>query len=243
MIGFGSTNDYSAVDAYKDKGGMSNPGYSYKFIIASLKLFRMYEEEGDTARGDWSITPYEYLFASATPKEVTGRSYYYGKKPIGLSSVDGFPCSEMRLSASNNKTRCCAKYRRELETVLPKNKNYSPINFPILRYSDILLMIAEAENEINSTPTQLAYDCLNEVRDRAHITPYPTGSLEQATFREAIKKERAMEFCFEGTRRWDLIRWGDFYKNMQAMRTLVNDTNWGASYKYAANYYNIEQIL
>lgn len=239
VIGFGSTNDYSSVPAYQNAGGMKNPGYSYKFVYASLKLFSMYEENADTARGDWSITPYEYTFATTGDKQVTGRNYYYGKRPAGVTSVDGMSYTEMTLAASNsNKTRCCAKYRRELEVVLPKNKNYTPINFPILRYSDVLLMIAEAENELNG-PTALAYECINKVRTRAHINSL-TG-LTQDSFRENLKKERAMELCFEGIRRWDLIRWGDFYKNMQAMRMMVNDASWGASFKYAASYYNVSE--
>ncbi|HNX88470.1 MAG TPA: RagB/SusD family nutrient uptake outer membrane protein [Paludibacteraceae bacterium] len=242
VIGFGSTNDYSTVSPYQNQGGMSNPGYSYKFVYASLKLFNMYESENDTARCDWNITPYEYVYASTAPKQVTGRNYYFGKRRAGLATVEGLPCTDMTQSASNNnKTRCCAKYRRELETVLIKNKNYTPINFPILRYSDVLLMIAEAENEINSAPTQLAYDCINEVRRRAHIVEYQVGSLEQTTFRDAVKKERAMELCFEGIRRWDLIRWGDFYKNMQSMRSSVNDPGWGSGFKYAASYYNVSE--
>ena len=50
-----------------------------------------------------------------------------------------------------------------------------------------------------------------------------------------------MEFCFEAIRRWDLIRWGDFYTTMNAMDGLVSDAQWGASYKYAQTngYYKV----
>lgn len=242
VIGFGATNDYSTVDAYKNLKGMSNPGYSYKFIYASLKLFEMYESEGDTARGDWNIAPYEYTYASTGSKQITGRQYYFGKLPVGLTSVEGFPCTVGTASAANNnKTRCAAKYRRELETVVPKNKNYTPINFPILRYSDILLMVAEAENELSTTPTNLAYECLDAVRTRANIMPLSGNGLTKEQFREVIKKERAMEFCFEATRRWDLIRWGDFHSVMNAMESYVNRGEWGSAYKYAAPYYKVSK--
>jgi len=241
VIGFGAANDYSTVDAYKDLKGMSNPGYSYKFIYASLKLFEMYESESDTARGDWNITPYEYTFASAAPKQVTGRQYYLGKLPAGLTTVEGFPCTVSSASVAANKVRCAAKYRRELEQVVPKNKNYTPINFPILRYSDILLMIAEAENEINTAPTNLAYDCLDAVRTRADIAPLTGSGLTKEQFREAIKKERAMEFCFEATRRWDLIRWGNFYNYMNEMESFVSRAEWGSSFKYASAYYKVSK--
>lgn len=241
-IGFGATNDYSTIDAFKNLKGMSNPGYSYKFIYASLKLYEMYESEGDTARGDWNIANYEYTYAATTSKEVTGRKYFYGKLPVGMTTVEGFPCTQDAASTSNkNKTRCAAKYRRELEVVTPKNKNYTPINFPILRYSDILLMIAEAENEISSEPTSLAYECLDAVRVRADIMPMTGNGLTKDQFREVIKKERAMEFCFEAIRRWDLIRWGDYYTAMNGMQTYIDQTEWTSGLKYASPYYKVSK--
>jgi hypothetical protein len=240
-FGFGATKDYSTNTTYSGLKGMTNPGYSYKFIYASLKLFRLYEAEGDTARGNWNIADYEYTYASTTNKEVTGRKYYYGKKPAGLT-ITGYTITEDTKAASDaNKTRCAAKYRREYEAVTPKNKNWTPINFPILRYSDILLMIAEADNELSTTPGTLAYECLDAVRTRAHISPMSGNGLTKDQFRDIIKNERAMEFCFEAIRRWDLIRWGDFYTTMNAMDGLVSDAQWGASYKYVQTngYYKV----
>lgn len=198
----------------------------------------MYYSEGDTARGDWNITPYEYLYNSTNPKAVKGRSYFYGKKPEGLTSVDGLPCTQYTEAQSVNKIRCSAKFRREHELVTPKQKNYTPENFPILRYSDVLLMLAEAENEVNG-PTTLAYECINLVRRRAELGDL--SGLNQRDFRIAIKKERAMELCFEALRRWDLIRWGDFYDAMNGMTTYISSDEWGSSFKYATNYYKVSK--
>jgi hypothetical protein len=240
VIGFGSTNDYSTVATIQNLSGKANPGYSYKFAYASLKLFQMYESEGDTARGNWNITNYEYVYASTAPKQVTGLQFFYGKLPAGVTSIDGLPCTQVSQSSSaTNQTRCCAKYRREYELVIPKNKNYTPINFPIMRYSDVLLMIAEADNELASTPSDLAYECIDAVRSRAHLTKLKGTGLTTDQFRDAIKKERAMELCFEATRRWDLIRWGDYYNNMTNMSTYVNQSGWNSNMKYAASYYKI----
>ncbi len=240
VIGLASTSKSFNKAPYKDLGGMKNPGYGYRLIYTSLKLYQMYENAGDTIRSNWNIAPYDYKYNKGGDKEVIGREYYYGKRPSGLDFVEGMPCTDLDQSKSEKiKTRCCAKYRRELEVLLPKNKNYTPINFPILRYSDVLLMIAEAENEINDAPTQLAYDCLNEVRLRAHITS--VAGLTKEQFREVIQKERGMELCFEGIRRWDLIRWGVFYDEMQAMRAMVTQTGWAAGHSYAKNYYNVSK--
>lgn len=240
--GFGSTNDYSSTEGLQNLMGLANPGYSYKFAFASLKLYEIYESEGDTARGDWSIANYDYTFASVAPKKVTGRKYYFGKLRPGTVAPEGYTFIEEAASISNkNKTRCSAKYRREYEVVGPKNKNFTPINFPILRYSDILLMIAEADNEINAAPTPLAFECLDAVRMRADITPLSGSGITKDQFRNVIKKERAMELSFEALRRWDLIRWGDFTKNMRDVQGMVQSDSWGAPYKYAAEYYNVSE--
>ncbi|MGL5261213.1 MAG: RagB/SusD family nutrient uptake outer membrane protein, partial [Bacteroides sp.] len=135
------------------------------------------------------------------------------------------------------KTRCVAKYRREYEQVIPKAKNHTPINFPILRYSDVLLMLAEAENYLNG-PTGVAYEAINAVRQRAKIKDLPQG-LSKEAFLAALKKERAMELCFEAGRRWDLIRWGDFYNSMQGMKHYVSDGEWNPRHDYALEYYNV----
>lgn len=58
------------------------------------------------------------------------------------------------------------KYRREYETLLPQNINSSPQNWPILRFSDVLLMYAEAVNGM-SGPTADAVEAVNRVRRRA----------------------------------------------------------------------------
>ncbi|MDR1809749.1 MAG: RagB/SusD family nutrient uptake outer membrane protein [Prevotella sp.] len=233
-LGFGGP-DYSSNANFKNLGGLANPGYSYKFAYASLKLYEMYESESDTARGDWNIANYEYTTGA---NGVTGRKFYYGKLRPDCIAPDGYVYTEeTQTTSDNNKTRCAAKYRREYEKVLPKNKNYTPINFPILRYSDVLLMLAEAENEINPSPTLLAYECLNAVRTRAGLTEL--SGLDKTGFRNAIKKERAMELCFEGLRRWDLIRWGDFYVAMRDMESYVYKQGWGTNYTYAAAYYKV----
>ena len=79
----------------------------------------------------------------------------------------------------------------------------SPMNFPILRYSDVLLMKAEALNELGQTA--LAEDYLNMVRNRAGLDDIQSG-LSQADFKEAVLHERRMELAFEGQRWFDLIR-------------------------------------
>lgn len=125
----------------------------------------------------------------------------------------------------------CGKFRREYETVAKHPKNFTSINFPILRYADVLLMVAEAENEANGGPTDLARSCYNEVRRRAGVSQDAADYGSQQTFRNAIKDERARELCFEYLRRGDLIRWGDYVEAMheQAASAQGGQANgWGS---------------
>lgn len=87
------------------------------------------------------------------------------------------------------------------------------INHRVIRYADILLMLAEASNENGDPTTALAM--LEMVRSRARNSGTdPTAlpqitSTSQATLRQAIKDERRWEFAMEGHRFYDLVRWGD----------------------------------
>lgn len=84
-------------------------------------------------------------------------------------------------------------------------------DFPIIRYAEILLIFAEAENELNG-PTPAAYEAINNVRRRGYELPVNEPSavdlsgLSQAEFRDAVFNERSHEFVSEGKRWFDLVR-------------------------------------
>ena len=109
------------------------------------------------------------------------------------------------------------------------------INYPLMRYSDVLLMLAEAENELNG-PTALAKEALAKVRARAFknsptytddVNNYVANLTTKEAFFNAIVDERAWEFGGEGLRRFDLIRWNIYAQKIeQAMRTMLC---WGIS--------------
>ncbi|PRY27831.1 putative outer membrane starch-binding protein [Spirosoma oryzae] len=83
----------------------------------------------------------------------------------------------------------------------------SAANVPILRYADLLLLHAEAENEANG-PTEKAYKSLNRVRNRAGL-PSLTLGLTKDQFREAVYLDRRLELVYEYQRWFDLIRQKD----------------------------------
>ncbi len=110
------------------------------------------------------------------------------------------------------------KYRRDWITnpvISPTDAiQYFSLKWQILRSSDVYLMFAESENEINGA-TAAAYNALNTVRRRGYgksmsvpdaTVDIPTG-LNKQDFFKAIVRERALELGGEGIRKYDLIRW------------------------------------
>lgn len=197
------------TDAFREEGnvGQNNGiqfgntelpiGYSYAFQKGTSRLFNIYGK-GDLRR-DWVLTTYTY-------NGTTGAKVAIANTPATTGTRDN------------------GKWRREYQTEFPKSKFGTPINFPILRYADVLLMEAEAENQVNG-PTTLAYDAANQVRRRGYGLPInapsvvadlPAG-LSKADFQLAIEDERMRELCFEGVRKADLIRWNKFASTMAAV--------------------------
>lgn len=83
-------------------------------------------------------------------------------------------------------------------------------NVKIIRYGDVILMAAEAANELGNSGKAAGY--VNQIRTRARGTNaglLPNVSGDQATLRTAIKHERRIELALEGERFYDLVRWGD----------------------------------
>jgi hypothetical protein len=101
------------------------------------------------------------------------------------------------------------------------------VDYPLIRYSDVLLAYAEAVNESKGGPTPEAYEAINMVRRRARAvgTPkeqpesiYPDlSNMNQAQFRDALLSEYAQEFVGEGHYRWDLLRHNRLISNAKQL--------------------------
>ncbi len=162
-------------------------------------------------RRNWNIAPFKYEYNTVNGRKYVRDSTYW---------------TAAQLYNRNN-----AKFRRTYEKPA-RNKNGTPENYPLLRYADVLLMLVEAENEVNgATPYGAGY--LKEVRDRANasdVTATVTGDVD--AMRTAVRKERFLELAFEGQRKWDLIRWGIFVSEMQQSAQEIRGN--AGSFAYAA---------
>lgn len=122
------------------------------------------------------------------------------------------------------------KFRRDWITnpgFMNSNAQYFGVNWPLIRYSDILLMFAEAENEING-PTGEAVNAFEQVRIRGfggNASLIGNTPLSKEEFFNAIVMERKLEFLGEGIRKFDLVRWNllgqKLEEERQRLRSLI----------------------
>jgi len=107
----------------------------------------------------------------------------------------------------------------------------SKVNFPVIRYAEVLLLYAEALNELNGGPTADAYAAINIVRARAYNSYTANGSygdhsydlpagLSASDFRDAVFTERRKEFIQESQRWFDLVRRTDLGPGQYYLQTV-----------------------
>jgi len=167
-------------------------------------------QTGATGNSGVIVLPtYFYLFDSTdTRRDVTCAAYSDTLAPDGTT----FYKRGVTITGIFD-----GKYRRSwINPPLPAGtylNNYSSTKWQILRYADVLLMFAEAENELNG-PTAAAYTAINMVRRRGFNKPINTADptidisgLSKDDFFKALVRERALELGGEGVRKFDLIRW------------------------------------
>lgn len=123
-------------------------GYAVGYTHSSIYLYNLYDSADKLysydLRRDWAIAPFRY------------------------NNVN--PATKTNHAVTEISQRCVGKFRREYEILTPKVDGYTPINFPLLRYADVLLMYAEADVMSNPgvEPSMLAKKYLNEVRRRGY---------------------------------------------------------------------------
>jgi starch-binding outer membrane protein, SusD/RagB family len=154
------------------------------------------------------------MFGKAEPLVYTQPTLYYDysdgdtRRDVTLPNYE-INASNQRIFDALGTQKGMGKWRITWKTSKATSAMYQDINVAILRYSDVLLMYAEAQNELNNGPTTAAIKAYEQVRTRAFgsaskIGTTPTGHDD---FFTAIVKERKLELAFEGWRRTDLIRW------------------------------------
>lgn len=192
-----------------NRGTTENPQWGWGFNCPTQDLVDEYEANDprrECTVHGNGITPYLY----GLPEEVDQTTEY----------LTGYQARKLAIDPA----------------LRPSNQSDSPSNQRILRYSDVLLMKAEAAYHLNDESTARTY--VNKVRERARNSAYPKGynagsntypatgftdnlpdiedSVTGTALLDAIKHERRVELAMESLRYWDLVRWGDYAETLDA---------------------------
>lgn len=162
----------------------------------------------------------EIIFAVHFNKEIEGEGHSYWYNITNASDETNQTSSLINTFPTGDARKDLITYVKAANNVYLMNKFYDTKSTTfnvvgndqiLLRYADVLLMYAEALNEIgyDASEGSLALKYLNEVRERAGISDLTAKQLNsQEKFRKGILVERQREFPYEGQRWFDLVRMG-----------------------------------
>lgn len=178
--------------------------------------------QGVRGAGDWNLgwgqcTPTQNLadaFEEGDPRKDETLLYFYktGEDPATCPANKPWGEKPIANAAVTNKYYNKKSYTNPTLRAQYTNGGYW-VNVRMIRLSEVLLIAAEAANELGQTDLALNY--LEQVRSRARnsssdatVLPKVTTT-NQAELREKIKHERRVELAMEWDRFYDLVRWGD----------------------------------
>ncbi|MEQ6120625.1 RagB/SusD family nutrient uptake outer membrane protein [Reichenbachiella sp. MALMAid0571] len=119
----------------------------------------------------------------------------------GLFESDGTPT----IYIPTDKTATSMRFNKFVQWDRGDWEIYDGQDWIMIRYAEVLLMFAEATNEISGATTEV-YDAINDIRSRAGMPDLPTG-LSKEAMRDRIRHERRVELAAEGLRLYDINRW------------------------------------
>lgn len=205
-----------------------NGGYGYALFEKYLDVFQQATKNGK--EHIFSVQFGTNLGAKNSTQSLSSGNFssfnaavYPGDQPADSTLFQLFKATDVRrdvtfltrvynAATGNYVTFTPARFAKFIDySITPlTNQAQSGINFPVIRYADILLLKAEVLNEIAGSPTIEAYAAINAVRDRANAGGLTIG-LNQQDFRDSVFLERRKEFIQEGMRWFDLSRRGGSY--------------------------------
>ena len=249
--------EFAYNDIYTNLAGFPSLGAPLKYngvdIILSgsanrttRKLFKLYETNDSTVvsgtktnhypvakdeRRDWTIQNYT----------LSGSTYGAAKTIYGYKTDTSNPLNDATnvyyRDNLNELTvqpgRYVGKWRRDFEATTTLTAYGSPCNFPLIRYSEVLLIFAEADVMAKNQVSNEALSALNLVKARAKasiIIPINPIAYDPQKFMLELRDERARELFGEGHRRHDLIRWGilnETFANLPMDDAVIS--SWGRS--------------
>ncbi len=214
IAGNSALSNYVATDyaGYYQPNGTLSSGY----YVQRDHWYQLFDDEDE--RVSWGVihrVPFSYIEATGELKYC----YYPAKDSMKVRlGTDGYKTTDVLRYDAHLYGSKLMKFR---QVTVPLDGNRTDYNWPFIRYAEVLLLYAEADNEVNGGPSTEAItqvEKLNirnksrKVSDIGAITPWT-----QESFRSYILQERVKEFAAEGIRRFDLLRWGIYLQTMNSI--------------------------
>src|SRR5690606_29423407 len=175
----------------------------YNIVVAGNPMDNMFP----------NFKPVTYNGPSGTGSTVPTIEFYesYEEGDLRAKNQDGFFYTSYYTNGSGEPFDLGAPYifkhfnRDALGTAGVPGTRANNLNVPLIRFAEVLLIYAEAQNEVGG-PNQAAYDALKRIRDRAQLGTPALGQFTTDTIRQAVWKERWHELCYEGITWFDMLR-------------------------------------
>lgn len=193
------------------------PNYADLFKSTNDNKYHIFEIQhisGGISQGSYLPSYVSPTFGTADPLyNAQGSLYSSSELGVSQSLLNAYEAGDVRKAitvktqfiAQNGQVDYANYFVKFREGGLVITNRYDwPINFPIIRYADVLLMYAEVLNYEGNTSGAVPY--LNRIRQRAGLPALPT-SMSSSDFTTALRKERRVEFAGEGVYWHDLVRW------------------------------------
>ncbi|PJJ67724.1 RagB/SusD family nutrient uptake outer membrane protein [Chryseobacterium geocarposphaerae] len=193
------------------------PNYADLFKSANDNKYHIFEIQhisGGLSQGSYLPSYVSPTFGTADPLyNAQGSLYSSSELGVSQSLLNAYEAGDVRKAvtvktqfiAQNGQVDYANYFVKFREGGLVITNRYDwPINFPIIRYADVLLMYAEVLNYEGNTSGAVPY--LNRIRQRAGLSALST-SMSSSDFTTALRKERRVEFAGEGVYWHDLVRW------------------------------------
>ena len=201
-----NSNQTSSLAAQLCSPSLTAPAGGWNYNLVTPELQQAFSDEGDVIRRDASLIEEGTVFNSQVLADAI-------QDPLPV----GFTSNAAGINDPNGGTQYgvgyvfSRKYFLTPEEILATSGSiqHSPLNQKAMRYSDVLLILAEAVANGAGGDGQGAFDM---VRERVGLS---TKSLSK----ENIKIERRLEFATEWSRFHDLVRWGDAYAEIEGFQT------------------------
>lgn len=205
---------------------IANSGYGLQSTYANVFsitnevnseiLFTVRYKAGNLGLGSSFGNDFAPIGSNSLVISGAGKGWNYPTNDIDTAFGTTTPDPRKATNMTSYGTSKILYVKKYLTPVITANDGES--DWPILRYADILLMLAEAQG---NSPSSLAL--INQVRIRAGVTALTPATVNSiATFEQALANERRLEFAFENQRFFDLVRFNKTMSTISAVQTLQN---------------------